>query len=192
MARITKAKAAETEIDLDALIEGVAPVAEVEAKFNAADTQLSNDPEFVAELLLIRFIHDVRAALDRLGWSQAELARRMNKKPQYVSRVLDAERRENLTIATMAEFACALSIDLEIRASAADQSGIEKSRSVSNNSDANPDNNDNFTPTAEIVYIDFEAAASEQGNYCSSNDIGVEESRMIAEPEVAYVYNFGS
>jgi len=172
MARNTKAKAVDTEIDLDALIEGVAPVAEVEAQYKATGFELSSDPEFVAELLMIRFIHDVRSALDRLGWSQAELARRMNKKAQYVSRVLDAERRENLTLATMAEFACALGIDLEIRTSAAAES-------------------DNFEQGAQIISIDFEAAASEQEYYQISNG-SISEETEATDLEVADVYNFGS
>lgn len=115
MAHKTAAAPAAIDIDLDALVAGVAPVAEVQKKARAMKKDLTSDPVYVAELQRIRFIHDVREALARLKWSQAELARRMNKKPQYVSRVLDEEREENFTLSTIAEFACALGLDLQLQ-----------------------------------------------------------------------------
>lgn len=188
MAKNRKAKNADADIDLDALIAGVPSVKEVEAKFKASGAQLSKDPEFVAEVLLIRFIHDVRAALENLGWSQAELARRLNKKPQYVSRVLDAERRENMTIATMAEFACALGIELTIQAGDSAQLRQEQQQESQKTSDYRVVNN-HISPAAEIVYIELLTSSM-----CEEEGFRKPQKPMVqfVEPEVSSVCNLGA
>lgn len=104
-----------TDAEIEALIAGVQTMDELQKTAGSFEIDLLREPEFVAELLQTRFVHDVLTAMARLGWTRAELARRMGKKPQYVSRVLRHESPSNFTIATMAEFACALDFDLALQ-----------------------------------------------------------------------------
>ena len=50
----------------------------------------------------------------KAGITKSELARQLGKSRQYVGRVLDEEEGENFTLETMAAFACAVGLRLEV------------------------------------------------------------------------------
>lgn len=74
--------------------------------FDSDVEQYERDPEFVAERMAIQLVEEALKLMEHEGTSRAELARRMQVKPAYVSRILNAP--PNMTLRTIAELAIAL------------------------------------------------------------------------------------
>jgi len=71
------------------------------------------DPEFVADLAKGQITEDILAAMKKDNINKSQLAERLGKSRQYVSRVLN--ETANFTIDSLAEIACALNRKIEVR-----------------------------------------------------------------------------
>ena len=76
-------------------------------------SDLSHDPEFVADGLALVLAEDIAKAMKDSGVSNAELARRMEVSRSYVTRLLDAP--PNLTLMSISKVALALGLAPEVR-----------------------------------------------------------------------------
>lgn len=80
-----------------------------------AGQALQRDPAFLADYLKGLFVEDVLRALEEDGLTQSDLAVRMGKSRQYISKILNQDRRVNFTLDTLAEFSTALGRPLAMR-----------------------------------------------------------------------------
>lgn len=80
----------------------------------AAAAELDRDPGFLADFEKSLFVEKILEAMEDQGISQSELARRWGKSRQYLSRVLDEDRRVNFTLETMFELASLVGRKLEM------------------------------------------------------------------------------
>lgn len=69
-------------------------------------TEINKSLDFWLEVSVIEFTEELARIMDELSITQAELARRIDKKPSYVSRVLSGN--VNFTLKTMTRLALAL------------------------------------------------------------------------------------
>ncbi len=76
-------------------------------------SDLSHDPEFVADGLALALAEEIVKAMKESGLSNAELARRMEVSRSYVTRILDAP--PNLTLMSISKVALALGLTPEVR-----------------------------------------------------------------------------
>ena len=76
-------------------------------------SDLSHDPEFVADGLALALAEEIAKAMKDSGVSNAELARRMEVSRSYVTRILDAP--PNLTLMSISKVALALGLTPEVR-----------------------------------------------------------------------------
>ncbi len=67
--------------------------------------QLDQSPSFRADYLKSLFVEKMLEAMTEAGTKQTEIAKCLGKTRQYVSKVLNEDRRINFTIETMCEFA---------------------------------------------------------------------------------------
>lgn len=74
---------------------------------------LDSDPEFVAEFMKMQFVEDIFKAMHEQGINRNQLAAKLGKSRQYVGRVLN--ENANFTLDTLAEFACALDMQVAAR-----------------------------------------------------------------------------
>ncbi len=102
--------------DLAGLFAKVAPTrsSDVDALTRAA-AQLDADPEFLADYAKGLVVEDVLRALEASGLNRNVLAKKIGKSRQYLSKILDEDRRVNFTIETLAELAAALKLQLCVR-----------------------------------------------------------------------------
>ena len=70
------------------------------------------DPVLVSESIRADFVEDILEEMERQGINRTELAKRMGKSRQYVSRVLNED--VNFTTDTLALFACAVGCKLHV------------------------------------------------------------------------------
>jgi transcriptional regulator with XRE-family HTH domain len=92
--------------DLKKYLAGIPEVTteDLEALRTAAK-KLDQDPSFQADHLKSRFVEEILAAMEENGVNQTELANRWGKTRQYLSKLLNEDRRVNFTIETMCEVA---------------------------------------------------------------------------------------
>ena len=76
--------------------------------------QLDEDPKFRAEYLKSLLLEQIREAMDAKGISQSEMARRWGKTRQYLSRVLDEDKRVNFTLETLVELSALVGRKVEV------------------------------------------------------------------------------
>ena len=102
--------------ELTALFAGVEAtrLADVEALTRAA-AKLDTDPEFLADYAKGLIVEDVLRALEISGLTKNALAKKIGTSRQYLSKVLDRDRRVNFTIETLAELAAAMKLQLCVR-----------------------------------------------------------------------------
>ncbi len=81
----------------------------------AAAKKLNQDPSFQADHLKSRFVEEILAAMEENGVNQTELANRWGKTRQYLSKLLNEDRRVNFTIETMCEVAHLLNRRVDVR-----------------------------------------------------------------------------
>ena len=70
------------------------------------------DPEFVLEGVLLRVNERICEIMDRKGITRAELARRLDVKPPYITKLLDGEA--NLTLRSLVNVAVSLDEGLDV------------------------------------------------------------------------------
>lgn len=103
------------------------------------------------EALIYNATEDLAVCLDRLGVSRAELARRLDKKPSYVSRVLSG--RQNMTFATFSDFCQALGFVAEVRVGGAETILAPERRDEA----PHEDDAEGWTPLSRIESVSFRA-----------------------------------
>lgn len=102
--------------DLEALFAGAPKLSPADlAQLEKAASKLEKDPKFIADLAKGLIIEDILRAMEHEGINGATLAGRIGKTRQYVSKVLDEDRRVNFTVETLAEFSAALNLQLCLR-----------------------------------------------------------------------------
>lgn len=102
--------------DLEALFAGAPKLSHADlAQLEKAASKLEKDPTFIADLAKGLIIEDILRAMEHEGINGATLAGRIGKTRQYVSKVLDEDRRVNFTVETLAEFSAALNLQLCLR-----------------------------------------------------------------------------
>jgi transcriptional regulator with XRE-family HTH domain len=79
----------------------------------AAD-RLDEDPKFRAEYLKSLLVEQIREAMDDKGISQSDLARLWGKTRQYLSRVLNEDKRVNFTLETLVELSSLVGRKVEV------------------------------------------------------------------------------
>ena len=84
----------------------------------AADS-LRDDPDYVASVLQAHFVSLIRKTMREDNLSVTQLAAKLNKSRQYVSRVLN--ENVNFTLKSMAEITCALHLEIDVNVSRTDQ-----------------------------------------------------------------------
>lgn len=80
--------------------------------FAAEIEELQKTPDFALEMVLIEVANQIAIEMDKQCISKSDLARKMNKKPSYITRVLKGET--NLTFSTAVQVAFALGFKLKI------------------------------------------------------------------------------
>lgn len=79
-----------------------------------AAQDLDADPAFRADLIKGIFVERILQALEERNESQSELAKRWGKSRQYLSKLLNEDKRVNFTVETMCEIVHHLGHKLEI------------------------------------------------------------------------------
>lgn len=86
---------------------------EIQSEMAKVHLDLDNDPVFVADYLKGVLVEDILKQMEEAGVSRNELAQRLGKSRQYVSRILN--EKANFTIETMAQITCSLNCNLSIK-----------------------------------------------------------------------------
>jgi antitoxin component HigA of HigAB toxin-antitoxin module len=92
--------------ELKELFEKARPVEEVMAELKSAPLDLEHDPEFWGERLKADIVEEILVAMKQQGLNKNQLAARLGKSRQWVTRVLN--EGNNFTAETVAKIACAL------------------------------------------------------------------------------------
>jgi len=102
--------------DLAALFTAAKPTgSEVLSQLESAAAELGKNPKFLADYAKGLIVEDILRAMEDSGITRNALATKIGKSRQYVSKVLDEERRANFTIDSLAEFSTALDLQLCLR-----------------------------------------------------------------------------
>ena len=109
--QVTLDKAALAEIKK--MFAGLPSVDEVSAQINSDLTDFEKAPEFVAEFLKMQFVEDVYRIMAQQGLKPIQLAKKLGKSRQYVSRILN--EKANFTFETVAAVTCALDARVSAR-----------------------------------------------------------------------------
>ncbi len=100
------------ESEIGKLLEDVRPTEELMAKLGTGVKDFEKDPEFVAGYLKACLVRDILMAMKEEGMNRHQLADRLGKSRQYVSRILN--ETANFTLQSIAELACALGRKVEV------------------------------------------------------------------------------
>jgi transcriptional regulator with XRE-family HTH domain len=100
-------------VDLDSYLAQLPVFQETSATDLIDVHELERDPEFVADYLKGQLVEDILKAMEKQGITKSDLAKRLNKSRQYVTKVLN--EKANFTIETIAEVACALGTGVSLR-----------------------------------------------------------------------------
>ena len=102
--------------DIAALFADARPTTTADlSQLERAAEALLGDPKFVADHAKGLIIEDILRAMEAAGMTRNALAGKIGKSRQYVSKILDEDRRVNFTIDSLAEFSAALGIQLCLR-----------------------------------------------------------------------------
>lgn len=102
--------------DIAALFADASPTTAADlSQLERAAAALLADPKFVADHAKCLIIEDILSAMEAAGMTRNALAGKIGKSRQYVSKILDEDRRVNFTIDSLAEFSAALGIQLCLR-----------------------------------------------------------------------------
>lgn len=80
----------------------------------ATNRALSDDADFMADLLKGYFVERVLEGLCDTNLNKSQLGKKIGKSRQYVNKILDEDKRVNFTIDTMAKIAHAIDCRLDI------------------------------------------------------------------------------
>jgi transcriptional regulator with XRE-family HTH domain len=69
-------------------------------------------PDFYKELAILEFTEELVRAMEQAGVSRSELARRIDRSPAYITKVLRGSA--NFTLASMTKLALALDMELKL------------------------------------------------------------------------------
>ena len=101
--------------ELAALLAESQDVASIDqGRLQRAGEKLHDDPSWRAEGMKSLFVNEMLIALDEEGISQSELASKLGKTRQYVSKVFAENKRINFTIETMNSLAHSLNRRIEL------------------------------------------------------------------------------
>jgi transcriptional regulator with XRE-family HTH domain len=101
--------------DLRAYLDGVPELTEDDLReLDRAAKRLEEDPDFHAEVTKGLFVEQVLQALAERGESQVAFAKRFGKSRQYLSKILNEDRRVNFTVETMCRIAHHLGRKLKV------------------------------------------------------------------------------
>lgn len=79
--------------------------------FTSEIEALKDDPEFILEGALLQFTDKISLEMERQGMSKSDLARKIGKKPPFITRVLRGN--SNITLATMVQILTALGLKFD-------------------------------------------------------------------------------
>jgi transcriptional regulator with XRE-family HTH domain len=97
---------ADLPADIREYLATVPPVTEQDlAALRQAGEALDRDPGFQADYLKSLFVERMLGAMEELGETQSDLARRWNRSRQYVSKLFHEDKKVNFTIETLCELA---------------------------------------------------------------------------------------
>ena len=92
--------------DLEDYLKSIPPVsAEDLEELTQAVSSLDDDPSFQADLIKGQFVEAILQAMDARGQTQSQVAASWGKSRQYLSKVLNEDRRVNFTVETMTQLA---------------------------------------------------------------------------------------
>lgn len=102
--------------DIAALFADARPTTAADlTQLERAAAALLADPKFVADHAKSLIIEDILRAMETAGMTRNALAGKIGKSRQYVSKILDEDRRVNFTIDSLAEFSAVLGVQLCLR-----------------------------------------------------------------------------
>lgn len=102
--------------DIAALLADAGPTTTADlSQLDSAAAALLADPKFIADQAKGLIIEDILRAMEAAGMTRNALAGKIGKSRQYVSKILDEDRRVNFTIDSLAEFSAALGVELCLR-----------------------------------------------------------------------------
>lgn len=98
--------------DIKKILDESSPLDEILPTLKEKADKLISSPKYYAEYLKAEFADEINNAMEKLGLNKNTLAEKMGCSRQYVGRVLN--ENANFTIETMAAFALALNMKLDI------------------------------------------------------------------------------
>ena len=102
------------EEEVQEMLDNSMTTAEALAKLKTLSLpKWDEDPEFIADLAKGQITEDILAVMEEDGINKSQLAEKLGKSRQYISRVLN--ETANFTIDSLAEIACALNRKIEVR-----------------------------------------------------------------------------
>lgn len=102
--------------DIAALFADARPTTTADlSQLERAAAALLTDPKFIADHAKGLIIEDILRAMEAAGMTRNALAGKIGKSRQYVSKILDEDRRVNFTIDSLAEFSAVLGVQLCLR-----------------------------------------------------------------------------
>jgi transcriptional regulator with XRE-family HTH domain len=85
---------------------------------------LDDDPGFQADLIKGQFVEAILQAMEAHGQTQSQVAAAWGKSRQYLSKVLNEDRRVNFTVETMTQLAHAVGRRLQVKVEEPTPSGV--------------------------------------------------------------------
>ena len=80
--------------------------------FAALYAKLEPTPDYQASAMAVQFLADVHARMQALGMTQAELARKLNVSPAYITKLFRGSA--NLSVETMTKFSAAVGCKIHL------------------------------------------------------------------------------
>lgn len=97
------------------LIEGTRPITQGDLEeLGKAIRALDDDPKYIAISLKADVITEIYHAMHEQGLTPSKLARKWGKSRQYLSKILDEDKRVNFTVDTIAEIMAVLGRRVEM------------------------------------------------------------------------------
>jgi len=101
--------------ELQELLDATPPLDELDLEGLAKATrELENDPEHIADYLKGWFVAEIWGAMYEQGITASKLANKWGKSRQYLSKILNEDRRVNFTIDSMVEIMMLLDRRVEL------------------------------------------------------------------------------
>ena len=122
MKNLRKTRLDELPERLKDYLEAVPPVTKEElSELEKAAEDLDKDPKWRADYMKGLFVANILEAMEQKGLSQTDVATRWGKTRQYVSKILNEDKRVNFTIETITELGHSVGIRVELHMSGEDE-----------------------------------------------------------------------